>query len=46
MAVQVEPTNGLRDVTLHLRVFEQLRSMAVHGADARALITKDLDTLN
>lgn len=46
MAVKVEPVNGFREVALYLRAFEQLRSTAVYGADARAQITKALDMLN
>ncbi|MFF2852911.1 helix-turn-helix domain-containing protein [Streptomyces sp. NPDC058001] len=33
------------EVALYLKSFEQLRSMAVYGADARALIVKAIDAL-
>lgn len=33
------------EVALYLRAFEQLRSMAVYGADARALVVKAIDAL-
>ncbi|MFE0132381.1 helix-turn-helix domain-containing protein [Streptomyces sp. NPDC059037] len=34
------------EIALYLKAFEQLRSMAVYGADARALIVKALDALD
>lgn len=33
------------EIVLYLKAFEQLRSMAVYGADARALIVKAIDAL-
>jgi transcriptional regulator with XRE-family HTH domain len=33
------------EIALYLKAFEQLRSMAVYGADARALIVKAIDAL-
>ncbi|GAA2446151.1 helix-turn-helix domain-containing protein [Streptomyces lavendulocolor] len=33
------------EIALYLRAFEQLRSMAVYGAEARALIVKAIDAL-
>ncbi|MET9803854.1 helix-turn-helix transcriptional regulator [Streptomyces sp. NPDC006368] len=33
------------EVAVYLKAFEQLRGMAVYGADARALITKAIDAL-
>jgi uncharacterized protein DUF5753 len=33
------------EIVLYLRAFEQLQSMAVYGADARALIVKAIDML-
>jgi transcriptional regulator with XRE-family HTH domain len=33
------------EIALYVRAFEQLRSMAVYGADARALIVKAIDAL-
>ncbi|WP_228979741.1 helix-turn-helix transcriptional regulator [Streptomyces sp. DH12] len=33
------------EIALYLQVFEQLRSMAVYGAEARALIVKAIDAL-
>lgn len=33
------------EITLYVKAFEQLRSMAVYGADARALIVKAIDAL-
>lgn len=34
------------EITLYLRAFEQLRSMAVYGAEARALIVRAIDALS
>ncbi|MFG2887815.1 helix-turn-helix domain-containing protein [Streptomyces sp. NPDC048297] len=34
------------EIALYVRAFEQLRSMAVYGADARALIVKAIDALH
>ncbi|MFD5700642.1 helix-turn-helix domain-containing protein [Streptomyces lasiicapitis] len=34
------------EVALYLKAFEELRSMAVYGADARALIVKAIDVLH
>jgi hypothetical protein len=34
------------EVALYLKTFEQLRGMAVYGADARALIVKAIDALH
>ncbi|MCX4645216.1 MULTISPECIES: helix-turn-helix transcriptional regulator [unclassified Streptomyces] len=34
------------EIALYLQAFEQLRSMAVYGADARALITRAIDALD
>jgi hypothetical protein len=33
------------EITLYLKAFEQLRGMAVYGADARALIVKAIEAL-
>lgn len=33
------------EIALYLKAFEQLRSMAVYGADARSLIVKAIDAL-
>ncbi len=33
------------EITLYVKAFEQLRSMAVYGAEARALIVKAIDAL-
>lgn len=34
------------EITLYLKVFEQLRCMAVYGPEARALILKALEDLH
>ncbi|MFE6777363.1 helix-turn-helix domain-containing protein [Streptomyces sp. NPDC057702] len=34
------------EIALYVKAFEQLRSMAVYGADARALITRAIDALD
>ena len=33
------------EVTIYVTAFEQLRTMAVYGAEARALIVKAIDAL-
>lgn len=33
------------EIALYIRAFERLRTMAVYGADARALVVKALDAL-
>jgi hypothetical protein len=33
------------EIALYLKAFEQLRALAVYGAEARALIVKALDAL-
>jgi hypothetical protein len=33
------------EIVLYLKAFEELRGMAVYGADARALIVKAIDAL-
>ncbi|OIJ95445.1 helix-turn-helix domain-containing protein [Streptomyces colonosanans] len=44
LAARVQVTQP-SEIALYIKAFEQLRSMAVYGADARALIVKALDTL-
>ncbi len=34
------------EIAVYLKAFEQLRGMAVYGADARALILKAIEALN
>ena len=34
------------EIALYLKAFEELRSLAVYGAEARALITRAIDALN
>lgn len=45
LAARVQVTQP-SEIELYLRAFEQLRGMAVYGADARALIVKALDALH
>lgn len=44
LSAQVSVTQP-SEIALYLKAFEQLRSMAVYGADARALIVKAIDSL-
>ncbi|MEV6702881.1 Scr1 family TA system antitoxin-like transcriptional regulator [Streptomyces sp. NPDC051453] len=44
LSAQVNMTQP-SEIALHLKAFEQLRNMAVYGADARALIVKAIDAL-
>lgn len=44
LSAQVNVTQP-SEIALHLKAFEQMRSMAVYGADARALIAKAIDAL-
>ncbi|MFE4256972.1 Scr1 family TA system antitoxin-like transcriptional regulator [Streptomyces sp. NPDC056910] len=44
LSAQVSVTQP-SEIALYLRAFEQLRSMAVYGADARSLIVKAIDAL-
>lgn len=44
LAARVQVTQP-SEIALYVRAFEQLRSMAVYGADARALILKALEAL-
>jgi hypothetical protein len=44
LSAQVNVTQS-SEIALYLKSFEQLRSMAVYGADARALIVKGIDAL-
>ena len=34
------------EIALYLKAFEQLRQLAVHGAEARALILKAIEALD
>jgi hypothetical protein len=34
------------EIALYIKAFEQLRSMAVYGAEARALIVKAIESLH
>ncbi|WP_330279167.1 helix-turn-helix transcriptional regulator [Streptomyces sp. NBC_00569] len=45
LSAQVNVTQP-SEIALYLKAFEQLRSMAVYGADARALIVKAIDALH
>ncbi|MFC5803119.1 helix-turn-helix domain-containing protein [Streptomyces formicae] len=45
VSAQVEITQP-SEIALYLKAFEELRSMAVYGADARILITKAIDALH
>lgn len=44
LSAQVNVTRP-SEIALYLEAFEQLRKMAVYGADARALIVEALDAL-
>jgi hypothetical protein len=44
LSAQVNVTQPSQ-IALYLKAFEQLRSMTVYGADARALIVKVIDAL-
>jgi hypothetical protein len=44
LAARVQVTQP-SEIALYVKAFEQLRGMAVYGADARALIVKALDAL-
>lgn len=44
LAAQVSVTEP-SDIALYLRAFEELRAMAVYGADARALVVRAIDAL-
>ncbi|MFI0236312.1 helix-turn-helix domain-containing protein [Streptomyces sp. NPDC016845] len=45
LSAQVDVTQP-SEIALYLKAFEQLRSMAVYGADARALITRAIEALD
>jgi transcriptional regulator with XRE-family HTH domain len=45
LAARVQVTQP-SEIALYLKAFEQLRSMAVYGADARALILRAIETLD
>lgn len=45
LSAQVNITQS-SEIGLYLTAFEKLRSMAVYGADARALISKAIDALD
>ncbi|WP_420034715.1 helix-turn-helix domain-containing protein [Streptomyces sp. cg28] len=45
LSAQVNVTQP-SEIALYLKAFERLRSMAVYGADARALITRAIDALD
>jgi transcriptional regulator with XRE-family HTH domain len=45
LAARVQVTQP-SEIALYVKAFEQLRSMAVYGADARALIVKAIDALH
>ncbi|MGI5143489.1 MULTISPECIES: helix-turn-helix domain-containing protein [unclassified Streptomyces] len=45
LAARVQVTRP-SEIALYVKAFEQLRSMAVYGADARALIVKAIDALH
>lgn len=44
LSAQVNVTQP-SEIALYLKTFEQMRNMAVYGADARALIVKAIDAL-
>lgn len=45
LSAQVDITQP-SEIALYLKAFEELRAMAVHGSEARVLITKAVDALN